>query len=106
MVASDEAPLGFAGDVSGNASYKIAGGGFAQLHAARVEHPPPPSLQDRNLLGGGVVIPGVEAAPGSRAGGGSSVITWRAQEGALWLEERGLDEDLDGGRLQLILPGK
>lgn len=99
MTVAEEAPLGFAGDVDGFASFRIrenASGGFTATRAQRF--PLPPSLEVQDLLGGGVVLMGNDA--------GRTVVTWRAQEGrGLWLEERGLDDDLEGGGLHLILQG-
>lgn len=99
MTVAEEAPLGFAGDVDGFASFRIrenASGGFTATRAQRF--PLPPSLEVEGLLGGGVVLMGNDA--------GRTVVTWRAQEGrGLWLEERGLDDDLEGGGLHLILQG-
>lgn len=123
MVATNalEAPLGFAGDVDGGASFRLSSGqtapppnqnsnssnnnnaGVAAASGGstvpvKVELLPPPSLQDRGLVGGGVLLTGVEA--------GRSVVAWRAQESGLWLEERGLDDDLEGGGLHLKLQGE
>ncbi|CAN0039916.1 unnamed protein product [Pylaiella littoralis] len=117
---AEEAPLGFAGDVDGSTSFRLAATPSAQSRAGssssspvseqhninssssssapvQVERLPPPSLQDRGLVGGGVVLAGMEA--------GRSVLVWRAQESGLWLEERGLDDDLEGGGLHLKLQG-
>lgn len=116
---AEEAPVGFAGDVDGgggtsfrlssspppSSSPSAAGnnnrtssasrsGSAAPVHAERL---PPPSLQDPGLVGGGVMLEGAEA--------GRSLVTWRAQESGLWLEERGLDDDLEGGGLHLRLQG-
>lgn len=98
MAVTEEAPLGFAGDVDGNASFRLTGGDASHGSApARVERLPPPSLRDDGLLGGGAVLTGVES--------GRSVVSWRAQESGLWVEERGLDDDLVGGGLHLKLEG-
>ena len=97
MAAAEEAPLGFAGDVDGFASFRITGNASRGFVAARAERvPPPPSLEVEGLHGGGVVLTGTER----------TVMTWRAQEElGLWLEERGLDKNLEGGGLHLGLEG-
>lgn len=120
---AEEAPLGFAGDVDGSTSFRLAAAPTAEQRAAQssssaqlsgqhnsssnnssssvpvqVERLPPPSLQDPGLIGGGVALAGMEA--------GRSVLAWRAQESGLWLEERGLDDDLEGGGLHLKLQGE
>ena len=96
---AEEAPLGFAGDVDGTVSFRItrdAPRGFTVSRAERV--PPPPPLEDESLIGGGVILTGMSA--------GRTLVTWRAQEElGLWLEERGLDDDLEGGGLHLALEG-
>eukprot|EP00903_Cladosiphon_okamuranus_P013430 g12510.t1 len=115
---ADESPLGFAGDVDGSYSYRLspssgqqqtspspnnsnasfaASGGGAATAPVKLGLLPPPSLQDGGLVGGGVLLTGAQA--------GRSVLAWRAQESGLWLEERGLDDDLDGGGLHLKLQG-
>eukprot|EP00752_Nemacystus_decipiens_P008562 g7648.t1 len=129
MVAThaDETPLGFAGDVDGSYSFSLSSG-HQQHQQQRTASPPsispspnsssvfagasgsggsaapvnvellsPPSLQDSGLVGGGVLLTGAEA--------GRTVLAWRAQESGLWLEERGLDDDLEGGGLHLKLQG-
>lgn len=119
MVAThaDEAPLGFAGDVDGSYSFRLSSGQQQQQQSAprplpdsqnasssssaapvKMELLPPPSLSDSGLVGGGVLLTGAEA--------GRTVLAWRAQESGLWLEERGLDDDLEGGGLHLKLQGE
>ncbi|CAM9806158.1 unnamed protein product, partial [Ectocarpus sp. 4 AP-2014] len=107
---ADESPLGFAGDIDGGTfSFRLssgqhpppslgnAGPAASSAFPVQVGRLPPPSPQDRGLVGGGVLLEGAEA--------GRTVVTWRAQESGLWLEERGLDDDLEGGGLHLQLQG-
>lgn len=118
---AQEAPLGFAGDVDGSVSFRLSSSASGRQHIAplpgqqtttnnnnssgstepvKVELLPPPSLNDGGMVGGGVLLTGVQA--------GRSVLAWRAQEegSGLWLEERGLDDDLEGGGLHLKLQGE
>lgn len=122
MVATnaEEAPLGFAGDVDGGSSFQLSSGRTApppsqnssnnnsaaaglatsggSTAPVKVDLLPPPSLRDRGLVGGGVLLTGAKA--------GRSVLAWRGSGSGLWLEERGLDDDLDGGGLHLKLQGE
>lgn len=109
---ADESPLGFAGDIDGGtSSFRLSTGQQQPPHAlgsntgpaassalpVQMGRLPPPSAQDPGLVGGGVLLEGAEA--------GRSVVTWRVRESGLWLEERGLDDDLEGGGLHLQLQG-
>lgn len=122
--SSEEAPLGFSGDVDLRASFKLTGEATTTTSAAAplpgttpgsastslhgfavpiaVERLPPPSLQDEGLVGGGVVLTG-EGDVG--VGAGQSLVNWRAQGSGLWVEERGLDDDVEDGGLYLKLEG-
>lgn len=49
---------------------------------------------------------GVGTGAGVEGAVGQSVVSWRAQGFGLWVEERGLDDDLEDGGLHLKLEGE
>lgn len=97
-MTTTEAPLGFAHDVEGaTPSFTLRANSSGISLPVRSELPALPPLSEEGMAGGGVVLPAMAA--------GRSVVSWRAQESSLWLEERGLDDDLKGGGLHLGLEG-